>query len=63
MTDANQIATPTAVAVLTHVVRSIVDDPDAVSVEETEGRHRLFLPSGLQIVAACRDVLAGRTQK
>ncbi|MEY2609931.1 MAG: KH domain-containing protein [Acidimicrobiia bacterium] len=43
MTDANQIATPTAVAVLTHVVRSIVDDPDAVSVEETEGRHRLRL--------------------
>jgi predicted RNA-binding protein YlqC (UPF0109 family) len=43
MTDANQISTPTAVAVLTHVVRSIVDDPDAVNVEETEGRHRLRL--------------------
>ena len=43
MTDANQISTPTAVAVLTHVVRSIVDDPDAVAVEETEGRNRLRL--------------------
>lgn len=40
MTDPNQIASPTAVAVLTHVVRSIVDDPDAVRVEEVDGRHR-----------------------
>lgn len=40
MTDPNQIASPTAVAVLTHVVRSIVDDPDAVRVEEVEGRNR-----------------------
>jgi predicted RNA-binding protein YlqC (UPF0109 family) len=29
--------------VLTHVVRSIVDDPDAVNVAETEGRNRLRL--------------------
>lgn len=43
MTDPNQIAAPTAVAVLTHVVRSIVDDPDAVAVEEVEGRNRLKL--------------------
>ena len=43
MTDPNQISTPTAVAVLTHVVRSIVDDPDAVAVEESEGRNRLRL--------------------
>ena len=43
MTDPNQIAAPTAVAVLTHVVRSLVDDPDAVAVEETEGRNRLRL--------------------
>jgi predicted RNA-binding protein YlqC (UPF0109 family) len=28
---------------LTHVVRSIVDDPDAVNVAETEGRNRLRL--------------------
>ena len=34
---------PTAVAVLTHVVRSIVDDPDAVSVEATEAKGRLRL--------------------
>ncbi|MEN9803681.1 MAG: hypothetical protein RIS41_528 [Actinomycetota bacterium] len=40
MTDPNQIASPTAIAVLTHVVRSIVDDPDAVRVDEVEGRHR-----------------------
>ena len=32
---ANEVAAPTAVAVLTHVVRSIVDDPDAVTVEST----------------------------
>jgi predicted RNA-binding protein YlqC (UPF0109 family) len=40
MTDPNQVASPTAIAVLTHVVRSIVDDPDAVRVDEVEGRHR-----------------------
>ena len=33
--SANEVAAPTAVAVLNHVVRSIVDDPDAVSVEST----------------------------
>ena len=43
MTDPNEISSPTAVAVLTHVVRSIVDDPDAVNVAETEGRNRLRL--------------------
>ncbi len=43
MTDPNQITTPTAVAVLTHVVRSIVDDPDAVQVDEVEGRNRVKL--------------------
>ncbi|HEY3485746.1 MAG TPA: KH domain-containing protein [Ilumatobacteraceae bacterium] len=32
---ANEVTAPTAVAVLTHVVRSIVDDPDAVTVEST----------------------------
>jgi uncharacterized protein len=34
---------PTAVAVLTHIVKSIVDNPDEVTVEEvTEGgKHRL----------------------
>ena len=43
VSDPNQITSPTAVAVLTHVVRSIVDDPDAVSVEEVEGRNRAKL--------------------
>lgn len=36
-------AAPTATAVLEHVVRSIVDDPDAVRVEGTEGRNRVKL--------------------
>jgi uncharacterized protein len=40
---ANQIPAPTATAVLTHVVRSIVDDADAVQVDAVEGRNRLKL--------------------
>jgi predicted RNA-binding protein YlqC (UPF0109 family) len=36
--DPNQITAPTAVAVLEHIVRSIVDDPDAVEVMVQEGR-------------------------
>ena len=34
---------PTAVAVLTHIVKSIVDHPDAVTVDEVteNGKHRL----------------------
>jgi predicted RNA-binding protein YlqC (UPF0109 family) len=38
-----QGAAPTATAVLTHVVRSIVDDADAVRVDAVEGRNRLKL--------------------
>jgi predicted RNA-binding protein YlqC (UPF0109 family) len=34
---------PTAVAVLTHIVTSIVDDPDAVQVETSESRGRVRL--------------------
>ena len=34
---------PIATAVLTHVVRSIVDDPEAVRVSAVEGRQRLKL--------------------
>ena len=34
---------PTATAVLEHVVRSIVDDPEAVVVEASSGRHRVRL--------------------
>ncbi len=40
---------PTAVAVLTHIVRSIVDQPDAVVVEEAtndDGKHRLDVRVG-----------------
>jgi predicted RNA-binding protein YlqC (UPF0109 family) len=34
--DSNTIPAPVATAVLTHVVRSIVDDPDAVRVETAD---------------------------
>ncbi len=39
----DQSPAPTATAVLTHVVRSIVDDADAVHVDAVEGRNRLKL--------------------
>ncbi len=41
--DASPAGAPTATAVLTHVVKSIVDDPEAVRVDATEGRNRLRL--------------------
>jgi len=41
--SAKQGAAPTATAVLTHVVRSIVDDADAVHVDAVESRNRLKL--------------------
>jgi len=34
---------PTAVAVLTHIVKSIVDDPEAVTVEADDSGRRLTL--------------------
>lgn len=40
---------PTAVAVLSHIVKSIVDQPDAVTVTETQnddGKHRLDVRVG-----------------
>ena len=40
---ANQIPAPIATAVLTHVVRSLVDDPESVQVRAVEGRHRIKL--------------------
>jgi predicted RNA-binding protein YlqC (UPF0109 family) len=45
---ANELRAPTAFAVLGHIVRSIVDDPDAVTVEETTsgGRTRLDVRVG-----------------
>ena len=39
----NQALAPVATAVLEHIVRSIVDDPEAVRVEGTEGRNRVRL--------------------
>jgi len=41
--NANEIPVPIATAVLTHVVRSLVDDPEAVQVRAVEGRHRIKL--------------------
>ena len=39
----NQIVAPVSTAVLEHVVRSLVDDPDAVRVGATAGRNRVKL--------------------
>jgi uncharacterized protein len=39
----NQVPAATAVAVLDHLVRSIVDHPDEVRIDVTEGRHRTRL--------------------
>ena len=39
----NQIPVPIATAVLQHIVRSIVDNPDAVQVEGAQGRNRVRL--------------------
>ena len=39
----NAVSAPTATSVLEHVVRSIVDDPEAVRIEGAEGRHRVRL--------------------
>ena len=41
--DPNTSDAPTAVAVLTHIVTSIVDDPDAVQVETSESRGKVRL--------------------
>ena len=42
-TPAEDDDAPTAVAVLTHIVTSIVDDPAAVQVETSESRGRVRL--------------------
>ena len=39
----NLVPAPTATAVLTHVVRSIVDDPDSVRVDSSESRGKIRL--------------------
>ncbi|WP_227462282.1 KH domain-containing protein [Desertimonas flava] len=41
--DASRSGAPTAAAVLEHIVRSIVDDPDAVHVEATPDRGKIRL--------------------
>jgi hypothetical protein len=41
--SANESGAPTAAAVLEHIVKSIVDDPDAVTVESTPDRGRIRL--------------------
>jgi predicted RNA-binding protein YlqC (UPF0109 family) len=41
--ESNELSAPTATAVLTHVVRSIVDDADAVKVESSNARGRVRL--------------------
>ena len=41
--EGNGESAPTAVAVLEHVVRAIVDEADAVSIETREGRRRITL--------------------
>lgn len=41
--DGNRAPAPTATAVLRHIVRSIVDQPDDVTVDATEGRGRVRL--------------------
>lgn len=41
--EASDELAPTAVAVLTHIVRSLVDDPDAVDVEVDDSGRRLTL--------------------
>ena len=40
---ANQVTAPVTTAVLTHIVRSMVDDPEAVTISVSEGRNRTKL--------------------
>jgi predicted RNA-binding protein YlqC (UPF0109 family) len=41
--ESQELSAPTATAVLTHVVKSIVDDPEAVAVEASEAKGRIKL--------------------
>ncbi len=43
----NELRAPTAGAVLSHIVRSIVDDPEAVRVDAVEGRNRVRLEASV----------------
>jgi uncharacterized protein len=41
--EGNAAPAPVATAVLEHIVRGIVDDPDAVVVDASQGRNRVRL--------------------
>lgn len=41
--ETQELQAPTATAVLTHVVKSIVDDPEAVAVQASEAKGRIRL--------------------
>lgn len=43
MTADTELRAPIATAVLMHIVTAMVDQPDAVKVEATQGRNRLRL--------------------
>ena len=43
----DDVPAPTATAVLGHIVRSIVDDPEAVRVDAIEGRNRVRLEASV----------------
>ena len=54
--DTDELSAPTAVAVLHHIVTSMVDQPDAVRVESTPGRNRVRL----EVTVGDGDLGAGR---
>ena len=43
MSDVQEVLAPTASAVVTHIVKSIVDDPTLVTVEAAEAKGRVRL--------------------
>jgi predicted RNA-binding protein YlqC (UPF0109 family) len=43
----DDVTAPNATAVLGHIVRSIVDDPEAVRVDAIEGRNRVRLEASV----------------
>jgi predicted RNA-binding protein YlqC (UPF0109 family) len=43
----HDVPAPTATAVLGHIVRSIVDDPESVRVDAIEGRNRVRLEASV----------------
>ena len=43
VSDHNSVPAPVASAVLEHIVKSIVDDPDAVRIDHSENRGKIRL--------------------